>query len=107
MCIRLIITDVSPLAYRYLQLLIIAGVFLVSILNRDFGPMLTAERKASIHIQQKRSAATWSRRASERSEEEEEVVVGGDVMTDQATQTEKYAQGWIHCTMLVGKLSYP
>ena len=35
----------SPSAYRFLPVLMVFCVYLVCVLNRDFGPMLTAERK--------------------------------------------------------------
>ena len=36
-------------AYQFLPLLMIACVFLVCMLGRDFGPMLTSERLAKKH----------------------------------------------------------
>lgn len=37
-----------PTAYRYLPVMMILCVVLVCVLNRDFGPMLTSERKSSV-----------------------------------------------------------
>ena len=75
-----------------MQLLIIAFALMVSILNRDFGPMLTSEKKAAARFD-KRQRRPTAHRVSD---------VAPTVLTpsegtqhDAVTQTDYIAQGKI------------